>query len=119
MSPARNPAESQPVEAHWREAWTSALHAVEVDVAAAETLLDRLHAGDEPPEQPPASEWIAPALLGHIPAEFADRARLLLQRQVEVSERLASAMVQARSQQRALTMLEPPERRPVFVDTAV
>lgn len=103
----------------WREAWVAALGQVELDVEAAEDLLDRLHRGADASEPGQAPVWSAPAVRGHVPAEFGERARALLQRQLEVSERLASAMVNARSQQRALTKLEPAERRPVFVDTAI
>lgn len=105
---------------HWRLAWDSALKAVELDVQDAERLIfDMHHAVDELPELPVAKDWVAPALLGQVPSEFADRARALLQRQLEVTERLAEAMVHARSQRRVLGKFDEPERRPVFVDAAL
>ncbi|WP_432486127.1 hypothetical protein [Kineococcus esterisolvens] len=107
-------------EDHWRDAWRSALRAVELDVDAAEDLIDRLHhEDDDVPEQAPAGDWIAPGLLGPVPAEFADRARALLRRQADVTERLAEAMVQIRSQRRGLAKLDRAERAPVFIDKAL
>lgn len=105
---------------HWRAAWDSALRAVELDVDDAERLILRMRAGDDDlPERPVLDDWVVPALLGPLPNEFADRARRLLQRQSEVSERLVEAMVHARSHRRALGKFDQAERRPVFVDTAV
>ena len=102
----------------WRSAWTTALQAVEMDVEAAESLIERLHAGAEPPAELPAAQpWVTPGLLGPLPLEFADKARELVQRQLDVSSRLAEAMVQTRSQRRALGKLDPAESIPVFVDT--
>jgi hypothetical protein len=107
------------VEQHWAAAWNAALTAVELDVKFAEQLIEDLHHSDAEPPEPLQREWIAPPLLGPIPLEFADRARHLLQRQAEVSERLAEAMVFARSQRRALGKLDHAERPPVFVDRAL
>lgn len=104
---------------HWRAAWDSALRAVELDVDEAERLALAMHTGQEPPELATPRDWVEPALLGAVPHEFADRARALLRRQVEVSERLAEAMVQARSQTRALGKFDRAERPPVFVDKAL
>ncbi|PPK94502.1 hypothetical protein CLV92_1074 [Kineococcus xinjiangensis] len=105
-------------EPGWRDAWSSALHAVELDVEAAEDLLARLHAGvdTDVAEVPVPQDWIEPSMLAPLPADFAERARRLLQRQMDVSERLAEAMVQARSQRRAMAKLEQAEHRPVYFD---
>ncbi|WP_369054509.1 hypothetical protein [Kineococcus terrestris] len=118
-APAPAPVPAAPAEDPWRSAWSAALRAVELDVADAERLIERLHSDDEAPEAPPARDWIAPALPGPVPAEFAELARELLQRQLNVSERLAEAMVQTRSQRRALAKLDRAERPPVFVDRAL
>lgn len=105
---------------HWRLAWDSALKAVELDVLDAERLISDMHHGfEELPEIPVTKDWVAPALLGQVPSEFADRARALLQRQLDVTERLEEAMVYARSQRRVLGKFDEPERRPVFVDAAL
>ena len=105
---------------HWQAAWDSALHAVELDVEEAERLIAAMHSVPEDEHESPAPrDWIAPALLGPVPVEFADRARALLRRQADVTERLAEAMVQARAQRRGLGKFDPAERPPVFVDTAL
>ncbi|MBB2899676.1 hypothetical protein FHR75_000464 [Kineococcus radiotolerans] len=102
----------------WRDAWSSALADVEVGVTAAEDLLTRLHRGDEdvPAELFDLQDWVAPSLLGPVPMEFGARARRLLERQLEVSERLAEALVQIRTQRRALGKMEAAGRPPVFFD---
>ena len=116
-APAAAPART--AQDHWREAWTSALSAVELDVDAAEELIHRLHRGEDAPDTPVTGEWVAPALLGPVPAEFADRARLLAQRQLDVSERLVAALTYTRAQRRVLQRLEQPAPPPVFIDTAL
>ncbi|WP_432571710.1 hypothetical protein [Kineococcus sp. SYSU DK005] len=104
----------------WRTAWAAALDAVEMDVRTAEELVRSLHEGvDELPPSPLAQDWVEPSLLGPVPAEFAERARRLLQRQIDVGERLAEAVVHARSQRRALGRFERAEQPPVFVDRAL
>ena len=105
----------------WRGAWSAALEAVEMDVQAAEELISRLHQDAQDEELPVAAaqDWIAPSLLGPVPLEFADRARRLLRRQLEVSERLAEAMVQLRSHRRALGKMDRAERPPVYYDRAL
>jgi hypothetical protein len=105
----------------WRDAWGAALADVEGGVLEAEDLLARLHEGDEdvPEELLNPQDWIAPSLQGPLPMEFSDRARRLLQRHLEVSERLAEALVQVRNQRRALGKMERAERPPVFFDKAL
>ncbi|WP_328291743.1 hypothetical protein OG218_03125 [Kineococcus sp. NBC_00420] len=103
----------------WSSAWDDALRSVELDVDRAELLIRAMHAGEEPSEGLPAHDWVAPAALGQVPHEFAERARVLLQRQLDVSERLAEAMIHARSRRRALGKFDPAERPPVFIDQAV
>ncbi|NAZ81468.1 hypothetical protein GTR02_06520 [Kineococcus sp. R8] len=107
-----------PVQDPWRDMWSAALGRVELDVDAAETLLQRLHEEDLPAPLALPS-WSVPSLPGPMPVDFTDRARRLLARQVDVSERLAAAMVQARSQTNALRKFHRPEARPVFVDRAL
>jgi hypothetical protein len=107
------------LEAHWHAAWDVALRAVELDVDEAERLIARMHDGEDAGVPSPVGDWIAPALLGPLPVEFAERARTLLRRQADVSERLAEAMVSARSQTRGLSKFDEAERAPVFVDRAL
>lgn len=107
-------------EGAWRSAWTAALQSVELDVDAAEELIAKMHGGtEEPPTPVPAGDWVDPSALGPMPVEFGDRARMLLQRQADVSQRLAEAMWQARSQRRGLSKFDAAEKRPVFVDRAL
>lgn len=103
----------------WRDSWDDALRAVELDVDDAEKLIHDMHAGVAPPEISEPRDWVAPSLLGPVPTEFADRARALLQRQLDVSDRLAEAMVQARSQRKGLSKFDRAERPPVYVDRAL
>ncbi|GAA4980644.1 hypothetical protein GCM10023225_21010 [Kineococcus glutinatus] len=107
-------------EQSWRDAWNDALAAVEVDVDAAEELLAHLH-GNAPGEPPVIvlEDWVAPSLTGPVPMEFADRARRLLQRQLDVRERLAEALAQLRAQRRMVTKLEAAAPPPVYYDRAL
>ncbi|GAB3216268.1 hypothetical protein GCM10027586_07730 [Kineococcus gypseus] len=121
MTTPVGPVEGVPGD-RWRDAWSAALADVEVDVEAAEDLLTRLHDGEEelPEELLDPRDWVAPSLQGPLPMEFSDRARRLLQRHLEVSERLAEALIQVRAQRRALgRMDERAERPPVFFDKAL
>jgi DNA-binding transcriptional LysR family regulator len=78
---------------HWQAAWDNALRAVELDVDDAERLIAAMHTGtEEEPVTLAPQDWIAPALLGPVPVEFAERARALLRRQMDVTERLAEAI---------------------------
>ncbi|WP_432565493.1 hypothetical protein [Kineococcus sp. SYSU DK003] len=100
--------------------WSRALSSVELDVRVAEQLLERLHSAEPPVEDDIRfTHWTDPGLIGPIPTQFAERARALLARQLDVSERLAEAVVHARAERRALAKLDPAERRPVFVDKAL
>ncbi|WP_380262459.1 hypothetical protein [Kineococcus sp. GCM10028916] len=108
-------------EASWRDAWVGALDAVELDVDATERLIEKLNHDDAEIDDLPlrGRDWVVPRLPVPLPAELADRARLLAQRQLDVSERLAHALVQTRAQLRAMTKLDRPEPPPVFVDQAM
>ncbi|WP_432535506.1 hypothetical protein [Kineococcus arenarius] len=103
----------------WRRSWAAALDRVELDVDAAERLLGALHAGAAAAEAVVPPVWAPPALTGPVPDEHAERARLLLQRQLDVSEQLARALVHTRTQVAALRKLERAEPQPVFVDRAL
>ncbi|WP_432511042.1 hypothetical protein [Kineococcus sp. SYSU DK001] len=105
--------------AHWRIAWDSALRAVELDLEDAERLIERLHREEDVVATASVGDWVAPSLSGPVPTEFADRARALLQRQSDVSQRLVEAMGHVRTQRRALTKLDAVESRPVFIDRAL
>jgi len=96
----------------WEAAWDAALTALELDVDVAERMLghDHLPATPDP--------WTVPTGLGPLPAALADRARALLDRQVEVSRRVAEAAVLARRHgQVAQAMRSAPPALPVYLDT--
>jgi len=101
----------------FHDTWVSALAAAEVDVDAAEDLLRRLHAGEDVGALEPGPAW--PGGRGPIPVEFAERARLLLQRQLRVSEELTAALLHTRTELNALKKLDPAEQRPIFFDQAL
>ena len=105
----------------WRDEWVEALNAVELDLDAAEQLIKTLHQDDAEIDHLPerGQDWVVPHLRGPLPDEFTDRARRLAQRQLDVGERLAQAMVQTRAQRRAMTKLDRPEPPPIFVDQAL
>lgn len=100
-------------------AWTAALDAAETDVESAEQLIDALRRGDDVPLDLPGAGWAVPVLPASMPTELVERARLLLERQDQVSEHLEAAMVHARVQLRGLGKLDRAEPPPIFVDTAV
>ncbi|MFB9376587.1 hypothetical protein ACFFKU_11630 [Kineococcus gynurae] len=116
-SAAAHPSEDDP--ASFSRAWHDALDELEVDVTAAEELLRQLHSGAAGGDVVPRPVWRAPELPGKLPADCLDRARALHQRQLDVSQRIARAMVQTRSQSNALRKMAQAEARPVFVDFAL
>lgn len=98
--------------ATFRAAWESALAALEVDVVAAERMLalDRI-------AQTPVSRWAPPTGLGPLPLALADRAKALLDRQIEVGRRLAEAAELSRRHLRAAHAMRATEpSAPVYLD---
>ena len=101
------------------EEWTAALREVELDVDAAEELLEALHRGAEFSDEVTLPSWSAPQLSCPLPSDLVEHASSVLQRQLDVSRQLAEAIVQARVHHRALGKLDPAEHVPVFFDAAV
>ena len=99
----------------WAEDWHAALRAVELDVQDAEELLRRVHEGQDLPEEPVVRR-VPPPPSGRIPVEMAEQARRLLERQVDVSARLARAMAHSRSEATALRKFDRAESGPIFWD---
>lgn len=98
----------------WGAAWEAALAELELDVAAAEAVLALDHIADAPQR----SAWTPPAGLGPLPAPLAERARALLDRQLEVGRRLAEAAELSRRHSRAAQALrQAPPAVPVYLDT--
>lgn len=118
----REAPEDAPVAPAWSGEWATALNRLEMDVESAEELLKALHEQvDEPPANLPVltGDWMRQRPTSPLPVEFADRARTLLSRQVRVSEELARAMVESRTQVKALRKFDRPEATARFVDTAL
>lgn len=108
--------------ASFQSAWEGALAELEVDVTAAEQLLQAIHGGaafDDVPAGP--GSWAPPTGLGPLPESLAERAHLVLARQLAVSERMAQAAVLSRQQLELDRRMRPelPASRPMFVDRAV
>jgi hypothetical protein len=106
----------------WRAAWVSALDDVELGVEQAEQLLSRLHSGPADPEDTLGEltgSWTPPTGLGPLPESLEERARIVLARQLEVAERLATAAVHSRQQLAFARRADvTPPARPLFVDAA-
>ncbi|GAB2677827.1 hypothetical protein [Thalassiella azotivora] len=108
--------------AGWHEAWSRALHGMELDVVQAEALLTAVHAGADLPSPDEVSRrrWSPPTGLGPLPIALQDRAAALLARQQEVGRRLAEAAHTNRQHQRAaVAHREAPPAVPVYVDVAL
>jgi hypothetical protein len=113
----------------WTVAWTRALEDLELDVAAAESLLVAARHGREVPAVhgpvavgatgPDARpDWRPPTGLGPLPASLQSRAQALLDRQVDVARRTAeAALLSRRHSQAAEAMRARPPAVPVYLDT--
>jgi hypothetical protein len=105
--------QARTVSPTWEDAWDAALRTLELDVAAAEALLSLDHIADAPPRP-----WAPPAGLGPLPVTMAERARLLLDRQIEAGRRLAEAADLSRRHLRAVHgMRATAPSVPVYLDT--
>lgn len=102
----------------WRSAWTSALDALELDVAATEAMLADQHLHDA---HPPADLWKPPTELGALPLELRPRADEILTRQLAAAEELARRMVATRQQTAMMAKIETgdPVSRPAYLDCAM
>ena len=102
----------------WRDAWTTALDALELDVTRVETMLadERRHA-----ETPPADLWRAPTELGALPLELKPRADEILTRQLRAAEEIGRRLTANRQQWAMTGRIETGEmvKRPVYVDCAM
>lgn len=111
--PSRPASGPDPAPDTWAAAWEDALAALEVDVALAEQMLVLGHLAQDPPDP-----WAPPAGLGPLPATLVDRARALLDRQIDVARQVAQAADLSRRHSRAVqAMRTQPPSSPVYVDT--
>ncbi|MBO1751254.1 hypothetical protein J4G33_05505 [Actinotalea sp. BY-33] len=98
----------------WGTAWEEALGALELDVDAAEAMLALDHLADLPAHDP----WSPPVHMGPLPVTLVERAKAVLDRQIEVGRRLAEAADLSRRHSRAAqTLRSAPPSSPVYLDT--
>ncbi|MBW8751197.1 MAG: hypothetical protein JF565_07190 [Propionibacteriales bacterium] len=96
-----------------RAVWECELHRLELDVLRAERLVKGLTAT-------PAEPWVPPAVPGEMPADLAERARDLLDRQDRASAGLQAALTAAQRQiaygGRVADATGPTPAQPLYVD---
>ena len=100
----------------WDVAWSAALDAMELAADEVERLLRHR---DLPETAPPAATaFTPPPDLGPLPVALADRARRLMQRQLDLARELSTAIAGNRQQARLVSRLhrEADTSVPVFVD---
>ncbi|WP_189078490.1 hypothetical protein [Mangrovihabitans endophyticus] len=102
----------------WRDAWTLALDALEMDVAATEAMLADQH---RLAEVPPSDPWRPPTEIGALPLELRPRADEILTRQLRAAEEIARRLVASRQQLAMNARIETGEavKRPVYLDCAM
>lgn len=83
--PVSGPA-ADPADFH--AAWVTALERLEVDVELAEAMLAADH------EVVELAPWAAPPVRGPLPSDLEPRARLVLERQLAVTHRLAERLME-------------------------
>ncbi len=102
----------------WRTEWTSALDALELDVAKAEAMLVEEHRAAE---EPAADPWHPPPGMGPLPLELRPRADAILARQLAAAEAIAQRLASNRQQSAVVSRMETGEtvKRPVYLDCAM
>ncbi|WP_432830367.1 hypothetical protein [Dactylosporangium sp. CA-092794] len=102
----------------WEAAWSAALDALELEADAVERMLrhrDMLLAAE-----PDRAVFTPPAGLGPLPLALTERARRLMQRQLDLSRELSIAIAGNRQQSRLVARLQREggtgHTPPVFVD---
>jgi hypothetical protein len=106
--------------ADWRAEWEAALAQLDLDLDVAESLL--ASAADIVPADAVEAmgSWTPPANIGPLPESLAERARLVLARQLAVIEDVAAAAVRSRQHLEVTRRMRPePPSGPLFVDAAV
>lgn len=79
----------------WRQAWVTALNALEADVEAVEKMIEDEHRHQE---LSTATPWAPPPRLGQVPVDLRARADDILARQLAVSRAAAAAITANRRQ---------------------
>ena len=100
----------------WDTAWVAALEAMELEADEVEQMLRHRDVLEAAPVTPVS--FTPPDGLGPLPIALADRARRLVQRQLDLARELTIAMAGNRQQARLVSRLhrEAVDSVPVFVD---
>jgi hypothetical protein len=103
----------------WRQAWITALDALEADVEAVENMIRDEHRRRD---LPMATPWEPPAGLGPLPLDLRSRADCILTRQLEAAHALSLAITANRRQTAFASRVEvgtPGKAIPSYVDYAM
>ncbi|MGI5236673.1 hypothetical protein [Dactylosporangium sp. CA-139066] len=104
-------------EAEWTEAWTAALEAMELEADLVERMLRHR---DMLQQAADGALFAPPEGIGPLPMELTERARRLVQRQLDLSRELSIAIAGNRQQARLVSRLqrEGPggQMPPVYID---
>jgi hypothetical protein len=108
------------VSPQWRDAWLTALDALEADVAEVEAMLADDHLLRD---NPVADPWSPPRGLGPLPLELRPRADAILSRQIAASNALALTIADTRRHAAVVARIDadrqPPPPRPAYIDCAM
>lgn len=100
-------------------AWATALDELELEVDRAELLLRAEHSRTEPHLPAAVTAWAPPTLRTPLPDSMRERAERLLERQLAVTGRLATAMTSSRRHLDLVDRLVPSDARPMYLDQAL
>jgi hypothetical protein len=104
----------------WRQAWVTALDALEADVEAVERMIEDEHRQQDLPAAAPT--WEPKPQLGPVPADLRTRAEVILSRQLAAARASAAAMTMNRRQTAFATRVEAGSAGksvPSYLDRAV
>ncbi|MFC4062439.1 hypothetical protein ACFOWE_29415 [Planomonospora corallina] len=108
-----------PSAGDWHAAWSAALDALEMDVAAVEEMLSGDHRTQEVPAVTGA--WTPPTDLGPLPLDLRPRADAILSRQLRVAQEMVLVMAGNRRQAAMIARVETGSdgaARPVYINCA-
>src|SRR5687768_15206223 len=103
----------------WRQAWVTALDALEADVDAVERMIASEHRSQE---LPAATPWAPPEGLGPLPLDLRPRADFIMTRQLAVALAVSTAMTANRRQTQFASRVEVGtvgKMPPTYVDCAM
>jgi hypothetical protein len=87
----------------WTAAWTEALDAMELEADAVEQMLRHRDLLEQAPQR---AVFVPPTGIGPLPLELTERARLLVQRQLDLSRELSIAIAGNRQQARLVNRVQ-------------